>query len=158
MGDDGTWRSGAAVKAAAVPRDDLSDTGVRRLTPGKRVLVVDDEPMIGATLRILLRDHDVSVCYGAEEAKALLAERPFDVVLLDLGLGASSGADLHRWIAAEHPDLVERVIVMSGGAIEPEDLRFFEALPPERRLLKPFPPKVLQLLVDGTGPPSPRRR
>jgi two-component system KDP operon response regulator KdpE len=63
-----------------------------------RVLVVDDEPAIARALAINLRArrYDVDVAAGGQAALALAAERPPDVVVLDLGLPDLDGMDVIR--------------------------------------------------------------
>jgi len=60
-----------------------------------RVLVVDDEPGVQQSLRMLLRDEcEVAVAGCAEEALRSIEEAPPDVVLLDLVMPGRSGMDL----------------------------------------------------------------
>ena len=63
-----------------------------------RVLVVDDEPQIARALAINLRarKYEVDVAAGGRAALALAAERPPDVVVLDLGLPDLDGMDVIR--------------------------------------------------------------
>jgi two-component system KDP operon response regulator KdpE len=62
---------------------------------GARILVVDDEPEIVEAVRRNLVGHgyDVSAAPGGEAALAALAQRPVDVVLLDLGLPDMDGLE-----------------------------------------------------------------
>ncbi|MEQ1873010.1 MAG: response regulator [Ilumatobacteraceae bacterium] len=58
-----------------------------------RILVVDDEAQIRKALKINLtaRDYEVEVAASGEEALALAAARPPDLVLLDIGLPGIDG-------------------------------------------------------------------
>ncbi len=61
--------------------------------PGKRVLVVDDEPALAAMMAELLRrdrDH-VDVAYDGSRALALMASNPYDLIITDLALGEVHG-------------------------------------------------------------------
>ena len=68
-----------------------------------RLLLVEDDRMIGDSLRLALRQegHAVDWVYDAAAAQAALASERFDLVLLDLGLpeperlgsGLDAGAD-----------------------------------------------------------------
>lgn len=104
-----------------------------------RVLVVDDEPLIGTTLRILLDDHDVKVVVSGLAARELLerGER-FDVILCDLMMEDLSGMDLARWLEQARPELAGRVVFMTGGAFTEEARRFLRTVPASRQLEKPF--------------------
>jgi DNA-binding NtrC family response regulator len=60
-----------------------------------RVLVVDDEPGVQESLRMLLKqDCDVTVAGNAREALAAIDEAPPDLVILDLVMPGRSGLDL----------------------------------------------------------------
>jgi CheY-like chemotaxis protein len=62
-----------------------------------RILVVDDEPALVTMLARILRSdgHQVMVATSGEEAIAILANAPADVVISDLGMGAGmNGWDL----------------------------------------------------------------
>ncbi|HET8775510.1 MAG TPA: sigma-54 dependent transcriptional regulator, partial [Thermoanaerobaculia bacterium] len=83
--------------------------------PSFPILAVDDEPAWLRSLRVALGragvDHLVT-CQDAREVPALLAQRPFGLVLLDLNMPHVSGEELLARIAAEHPEVA--VIVISG--------------------------------------------
>jgi len=63
-----------------------------------RFLLVEDDPMIGDTLRAALRmeGHAVDWVRDAAAAQSTLASERFDLVLLDLGLPQGSGLDVLR--------------------------------------------------------------
>jgi DNA-binding NtrC family response regulator len=64
-----------------------------------RVLVVEDEKAIQLALRGLLRrdGYDVDLADTGEDAKRMLAEKPYDLVITDLALGRGmSGMDVLR--------------------------------------------------------------
>jgi two-component system OmpR family response regulator/two-component system response regulator QseB len=67
-----------------------------------RLLLVEDDPMIGDTLRAALRmeGHAVDWLRDAAAATATLASERFDVVLLDLGLPRGNGLDVLRALRA----------------------------------------------------------
>lgn len=105
----------------------------------RHVLVVDDEPLIGTTLRILLEDHVVSVVTSGRAARdALERGDRFDVVLCDLMLEGFSGIDLARWLERERPELSDRLVFMTGGAFTDEARLFLRTVPRGRQLEKPF--------------------
>ena len=104
-----------------------------------RVLVVDDEPLIGTTLRILLDDHEVTVASSGLAARDLLARGGgYDVVLCDLMLTDFSGMDLARWVESARPELKDRLVMMTGGAFTDEARAFLRGVPATRQLEKPF--------------------
>jgi signal transduction histidine kinase len=123
--------------------------------PGRRVLVVDDDPGVGSAVRRLLRGAEVSVATSAEEASALLArDAEFDVVLCDLFMPGRTGMDLHRELRASRPELAARMVFMTAGAYTPESSAFLDAVP-NARVEKPFEASRLRALVARAPPRSP---
>ncbi len=92
-----------------------------RRTPGFQILLVDDEVAFAQAVRDLLalQGHTVTVVDSAAAALALLAERPFDVVLTDYSLGEVTGAELAEQIAAQGIDAF--VVLLTGYATEIND-------------------------------------
>jgi signal transduction histidine kinase/CheY-like chemotaxis protein len=94
--------------------------------PPSRVLVVDDEPALLAVMqRALSRmGHTVLLAPNGRAALALADAQPFDVVVSDLMMPEMSGAGLATALADRHPSLRRRLIVMTGGAVTPDDEAF----------------------------------
>jgi CheY-like chemotaxis protein len=111
-------------------------------------LIIDDEPLIGATLRLLLLDeHDVDVVGSGTDARAMLASEPaYDVILCDLMMPVASGMDLHAWLSERGSDLAGRMIFMSGGVFT-DDARTFLETVPNARVDKPFDHDRLLALI-----------
>jgi len=84
--------------------------------PLKRVLVVDDEPMIVSLLSTILREKgwDVTEARSGTDGIDQLDRVRFDVILTDLVMPGESGIDLLRAAKEIHPDV--EVILMSGHA------------------------------------------
>jgi PAS domain S-box-containing protein len=111
------------------------------------VLVVDDEPAIGAVLRRVLGDHEVTAVNTAREAIELLAAgRKFDVIFSDLMMPEMSGMDLYDELARHFPDAAERMVFVSGGAFTPNAKAFLDRVTNER-IEKPFDPRSLRSTV-----------
>ena len=91
-----------------------------------RVLVVDDEPQIARALAINLRarHYQVDTAGTGEAALALAAERPPDVVVLDLGLPGLDGFDVIRGLRgwSKVPILVLSARQDSSDKVEALDL------------------------------------
>jgi DNA-binding NtrC family response regulator len=82
----------------------------------KRVLVVDDEPVIVTLLSTILREKgwDVTEARSGTEGIDQLDRGRFDVILTDLVMPGDSGMDLLRAAKEIHPDV--EVILMTGYA------------------------------------------
>jgi DNA-binding NtrC family response regulator len=84
---------------------------------GKGVLlVVDDEPVVRESLGKWFREegYGVATASSAHEALALLADRRFDLALLDIKMPGISGMELQSRLREVAPDLL--VIIMTGYA------------------------------------------
>ncbi len=83
-----------------------------------KLLVVDDEPAICASLSFALEsDYHVFVANSEEQALALTEREDFDIVLLDLRLGESDGLELLSKIKTFNSNTV--VIIMTAyGSIK----------------------------------------
>jgi len=67
-----------------------------------RVLVVDDEPGVRESLRMLLKDDcEVVTASGVDEGLRVIAETPPDLILLDLVMPGRSGLDLLSEVSAD---------------------------------------------------------
>jgi two-component system response regulator QseB len=77
-----------------------------------RLLLIEDDPMIGASAREGLRQDGFSVDWvrDGNEALAALAANAFDVVLLDLGLPSTSGEQVLRALRRRGNDVPVLII------------------------------------------------
>ncbi len=113
---------------------------------GLHVLIVDDEPENAEAYARALRGYDVVLARRGDEALAVLAERPIDIVVTDQRMPGTSGALLLQRARAVNP-IVRRVVVSASA--QPEHL--LEAInrgEVERYLLKPVEANQLRNVVD----------
>jgi CheY-like chemotaxis protein len=114
-----------------------------------RILVIDDEPFVANALCRLLRSRgfqtDAATDGRAGRDKLLTGE--YQAVLCDLMMPEYSGVDFYNDIEARRPDLVRRIIFLSGGAFTPTAEAFIEE---GRRpvLPKPWSVKILISAID----------
>jgi HD-like signal output (HDOD) protein len=84
----------------------------------KRILFVDDEPLILQGLQRMLRpmreEWEMTFVDGGEKALAALAGSPFDVVVTDMRMPVMNGAQLLTEVRRRHPRVVR--MVLSGHA------------------------------------------
>ena len=137
---------GAGTGASASPNGRDSGPTPERSQP--RILIIDDEPMIGTTLRVLLADdHEVRLAESGADARDILARESFDLVLCDLMMPGVSGMDLHEWLEARAPQAADRMVFMTGGVFTDAARDFLEKVP-NRRIEKPFDTRDLLRLID----------
>lgn len=101
-----------------------------------RVLTVEDDPIVGADLRLILEDHGFDVCATARsgiEAVDLAREHRPDLVLIDLSLPELDGVEATRRIKVERD---VPIVAFTGHAGDPLD-RAVEA-GAAARVAKPF--------------------
>jgi CheY-like chemotaxis protein len=114
-----------------------------------RILVVDDDPMVGATIEILLQRQgfDVTLADGGETGLAALETQSFDVMLVDIFMPHMRGYESIRIFHERAPAIP--LIAMSGYAFassaspSPDFLRLALELGATRCLRKPFTPEML---------------
>jgi len=113
-----------------------------------RILVVDDDPMVGTTLRrVLERDHEVFVVESAREALTLIgAGQRYDVILCDVMMPQMTGIELHAELGRLAADQQERMIFVTGGTFTPMARAFFDKAP-NALIEKPFNLRNLRAVV-----------
>jgi signal transduction histidine kinase/CheY-like chemotaxis protein len=109
-----------------------------------RVLVVDDEPLVVASLyRVLSRRFDVVPHTSARHALALVqAGERFDAVLCDLTMPELSGATFYEEVRRARPEVARAIVFLTGGAFTDASQRFIASVP-NPRLAKPYDPTEL---------------
>jgi CheY-like chemotaxis protein len=96
--------------------------------PRSRILVVDDEPLVARAIQRSLRDHDLVVAGDGERALDLCRRGSFDLILCDMMMPRMDGAAFHEALAAHRPELVGRVVFMTGGAFTEAARRFLDTV------------------------------
>jgi two-component system response regulator HydG len=85
-----------------------------------RVLVIDDDPQVRFLIQVALEDEGfvVGTAMGGAQALRLAAERPPDVVVLDVSLPDVTGDTLAQQLRARWPGLPVLVITADGSAAD----------------------------------------
>jgi CheY-like chemotaxis protein len=125
----------------------------------KNILILEDEPIITALLRLLLRDYIVIEATTAAQALQAFTEhnRQIDLLIADVNLPISSGVQVALILASQLPTL--KVILTSGypvGMWREQDVADLQHLGEHSVTLieKPFLPKALTDLVDALIGPA----
>jgi DNA-binding NtrC family response regulator len=86
------------------------------MTQKGRILIVDDEPSVRDSLSRWFKDdgYEVATAEGANDAMTRLADRPWDLALVDIRMRGTDGVELQRRMAEIDKNLV--VIMMTGYA------------------------------------------
>jgi CheY-like chemotaxis protein len=81
-----------------------------------RILVVDDEPMVGDTIKLLLKfdGHEVETTNSSQAALDIFESGRFDLVMTDFAMPGMNGHQLAAAIKAGAPD--QPVIMVTGHA------------------------------------------
>jgi PAS domain S-box-containing protein len=131
-----------------VPSASTTTRVAQRAETTARVLVVDDEPSIGAALGELLSpEHEVTSVRTARDALTLLlSDDGYDVIFCDVIMPQMSGIDLYRGLRADRPGLERRIVFMSGGAFTSSTAEFLASVD-NRRVEKPFDVALIEKIV-----------
>jgi CheY-like chemotaxis protein len=138
---------GGALLRVVLPRVDEEsiapadpDTLNAQGTIHGRVVIIDDDPIVATSLA------DCLVAFGAEtevfnDGRAaldrLLTGQSFDLAYCDLMMAGMTGMELAEELAGRAPDLLERLVFMTGGTFTARAASFAEAHD-ERVVEKPF--------------------
>ncbi len=115
-----------------------------------RVLVVDDEPMIRALIRVALGSDERYQLLLAEDGQRALevAQRMKpDVFILDVRMPKVSGLEVCKALRSD-PQSAEATIIMLSALKHDEDIEMGYAAGADLYLTKPFDPDDLQDLVQ----------
>jgi signal transduction histidine kinase/CheY-like chemotaxis protein len=138
---------------AAPDRRPTPATGVPRPMPlaGLAVLVVDDEDSIRRVIGLYLERRGASVVAARDGSEALrrLEDATPDLILADLRMPIMSGTELYRALERDRPELVGRVVFLSGDLTQLAELGQNHGVPPERILAKPIDLAELERRILG---------
>jgi two-component system response regulator AtoC len=119
------------------------------MTARLRVLVVDDkENMRRLVARILADGFEVEEAEDGARALALVATRPYDVVVSDIRMPGADGFELLAAVKAREP--ATEVVLMTGYATVPDAVRAMK-LGAYDYLEKPFDPDAALAVVTRAG-------
>lgn len=128
-------------------------------THQKRVLVLEDEPVIGRILERVLRAEGFEVDLAANGRIArekIDTGAAFDVFIFDIRTPVFSGIQLYEYLEKTHPAFTDRVIFATGDYLNTNTRAFLEK-DGKRYIAKPYTPAQIKSLVKQVleGHPSP---
>src|SRR5262249_54537439 len=116
---------------------------------GRTILVVDDEPEVADVLAemLTLDGHEVETAANGVVALHKLQQQDYDLILSDLRMPELDGPGLYRELERSHPDLLHRIIFVTGDTLSPESRAFLDQTG-ESTLSKPFRRETLRQVVQ----------
>ena len=118
-----------------------------------RVLIIDDEHLVARALARLLREHTLTVVASVPDALGHIEQGTFDLVFCDLTLPDVPGRVFVESIRDRRPELLPRLVLMTGGEVSEVDRPLFDELR-LKPIRKPFDTKVIREIVARAPPLS----
>ncbi len=118
----------------------------------KRVLILEDEPVISTVLsRTLKADgFEIDTAENGSIAKAKInAGKQYDLFIFDIQTPVMSGIQLFEHFEKEHRERTERVLFMTGDSLNTATAQFLQRIN-RPYLMKPFTPSQIQELIKQT--------
>lgn len=116
------------VEAAGHPAGSAAADPAGPVTPGRRVLVVDDEPGVAEALASLLADdgHLAETAADGRAALALLERAAWDVVISDIRMPGLDGPALYGEVMRRPAHRAPAFVFMTGDLLGAETREFLE--------------------------------
>ena len=114
----------------------------------KRILVVEDEPVISNVCLRVLTDEgfEVDIAVNGQVAEDMIERQSYDLCLIDIRTPVMNGKELFQYISEKHPELTDRVIFTTGDMIGGDTQSFLKGTG-RLFLPKPFAPGELRAVV-----------
>ncbi len=122
-------KGGYATGEVAAPFIADADGALRREFPGRRVLLVEDEPINADIASYLLRSVGltVEIAGNGEDAVALAERNPYDIILMDVQLPRMDGLEATRQIRGLAGDVRLPIIALTANAFVEDKVRCLTA-------------------------------
>ena len=138
------------VAGAVLAEGKLDQRAVARETPGRRILLADDNVDFTNSLAALLsaRGHEVRVAHDGAEVLATAARFNPDFAFLDLGMPKVHGYEVARRLR-ELPGSTECVLVAVTGWGQEDDRQRAREAGFDRHLVKPVNPSDIETILGS---------
>ena len=116
----------------------------RKKVNGKRILLVEDEPIISLMCERALTTigFEVDTAANGAIAKEVMSSKEYDLCVSDIKTPVLDGMELYQHLEKEHPGLARKVVFISGDVLGDKVKTFLEQV--DRCFLpKPFTPSEL---------------
>ena len=117
-----------------------------------RILVVDDEPSVGNTIKMLLQfdGHEVEATHNSGDALAMFEPDRFDLIITDYAMPGMNGNQLAAAIKADAPDQPVIMITGHAGTLPPSPSVDFIIGKPFR--LEHLREAIAKVMLEATAP------
>jgi CheY-like chemotaxis protein len=124
-------------------------------SPAPRVLLVDDDDRVLHLLKLMLSSeaYEIEFARDGHEALEKIAQGDYAAIVCDLGMPRMDGQALYRELEQRQPDLLKRLVFVSGDEGSPEHEAFFKQTR-ARLLQKPFKAADFRAVVGSLVPRS----
>lgn len=114
-----------------------------------KILVIEDEPMLRIMCRRVLtgKGFEVDLADNGKPAQQLIAQKEYDLCLVDIRTPAMNGIEFYMWLKSTKPHLAQTVIFTTGDVMH-DDIHYFLEQSGRPYLAKPFTPNELLTVID----------
>ena len=114
----------------------------------KRILIVDDEPVICRFCqRVLTKDgFEVDIAADGRAAQSMISKQDYDLHLIDIKMPLMDGKELYEWLQERDPRITNRIVFTTGSAVGQGTERFLRSSG-RPVLFKPFATEELRAVV-----------
>jgi len=111
----------------------------------RKILLVDDEPSVLRTMERIIKmiQRECLSVSSAEEARSVMKEEIFDLILCDIRLPGESGMDLISYAISEYP---ETAVIIVSGVDDPEVAEKALEMGAYGFIVKPF--KLSEMIIN----------
>jgi two-component system NtrC family sensor kinase len=116
-------------------------------SPMEKILIVDDDHQVCALLSRILSKENRFTCHvarDAREARDLLAQHEFHLVMSDIQMPGESGLSLVKYIRQTYSDMA---VILASVIEDPKEVKTAMELGLQGYILKPFDPRQVLITV-----------
>ena len=116
----------------------------------KKILLVEDEPVIGRLFKRILSDEGFDVDFVQDGRIAIEAvnKKHYDICVSDIRLPGITGIQIYELLKANHPQLSLHMVFITGDTMN-ANIQSFLQESGRPCLVKPFNPEDLVATVNG---------